>query len=102
MEAVKTLVDLEDEVIFTFVGFDWRMVLTDSFFFNKSLTRCKAVVKNAFLDYYKNKDEIRKLLTWMETLVELEKQESLCPKIMEKFQKVIDYIRKEMMKYEES
>jgi hypothetical protein len=99
MEAVKTLVDLNDAVIFTFVGFDWRMDLTDSFFINKSQARCKAVVKNAFLDYYKNKDEIRKLLTWMEKLVELEKQESLCPKIMEKFQKVIDYIRKEEEKY---
>ena len=101
MEAVKTLVDMQDATVFTFVGIEWRMDLTDYFFFNKSLARCKAVVKNAFLDYWKNKDEIRHLLTWMETLVEFWKKESLCPKTMEKFQKVIDYIRKELMKYEE-
>ena len=101
MEAVKTLVDIQKDNVFTFVGFEWRMDLTDYFFFNKSLARCKAAVKNAFLDYWKNKDEIRKLLSWMEKSVELLKQDSSCPKIMEKFQKLIDYIRKELMKYEE-
>ena len=100
MEAVKTLVDMQGNIVFTFVGTEWQMNLTDSFFFNKSLARCKAAVKNAFLVYWKNKDEIRQLLMWMEASVEFWKKESLCPKTMEKYQKVIDYIRKELMKYE--
>lgn len=99
MEAVKTLVDMQDATVFTFVGIEWRMDLADYFFFNKSLARCKAVVKNAFLDYWKNKDEILHLLTWMESSVEFWKKETLCPKTMEKYQKLIDYIRKEEEKY---
>ena len=100
MDINRIIDDLPDDVlIFTFIGYDWRMDLSDYFFFNKSLARCRAALKNAFICYYKNKDEIYKLKDWMKKVLKYWEHDPSCPKTAEKFRKILDYIGKEEEKY---
>ena len=83
-----------DEFIFIFQAPEWTMKISVEFFLRRSLTRCRAVIKNAFLYYNMNKEELEQLLRWM--IFETANHEV---KYYDKFQKLIEYIKKERLKY---
>lgn len=88
------MIQAVDEDIFVFQGPEWVMKINVEFFLRKSLARCKAVIKNAFLHYYMNKEELEQLLQWM--IFETANHEV---KHYDKFQKLIEYIKKEVEKH---
>lgn len=88
-----------DEDIFVFQGPEWNMKITIEFFFWRTLTRCRAVMKNAFRHYDMNEEELRRLHDFMEKEVSSLSKDGSFPKIKDKFEKLITYYNQEVEKH---
>ena len=88
-----------DEDIFVFQGPEWIMKITTDFFFWRSLTRCRAVMKNAFRHYDMNENELYRLCDFMDREVSMIEKEEEFRKIKDKFEKLITYYNQEVEKH---
>ena len=83
------------------------MKISIEFFMWRSLARCRAVMKNAFLHYDMNKEELHRLHDYMEKEVEmlakdveLITKDKMFLKVKEKYEKLLAWYDKEVEKYD--